>query len=251
VQQRGSSVWALGTAAVLAGLWGAPAITRARVLRMRCLPGLTGLGSAGHLALTFDDGPDPQGTPRVLDMLDRLGWKATFFMLGAQVVRYPDVAARVAESGHEVAVHGFSHRNHLARGLRDVDRDVSRATQMITDVTGQRPGWFRPPYGVLTAGSLVAARRAALRPVLWSAWGQDWQETTPDPVARVLARQLCPGGTVLLHDSDCTAAVADSWRSAVAVLPWLAQAADQLGCTVGPLREHFPPVPGASGVRSG
>jgi peptidoglycan/xylan/chitin deacetylase (PgdA/CDA1 family) len=189
--------------------------------------------------LTFDDGPDPAGTPQVLDMLDRLGWTATFFMLGEQVQRFPAVARRVVDAGHEVAVHGFTHRNHLTRRPGEVCRDVARATEVITAVTGAAPTWFRPPYGVLTVGSLAAARQARLRPVLWTAWGRDWVASTPAQVAGIIERQLRPGGTVLLHDSDCTAQVVRSWQATVGALPRLAELTERLGCTVGPLRDHL------------
>jgi peptidoglycan/xylan/chitin deacetylase (PgdA/CDA1 family) len=229
---------ALGAAAAAAG-WVAPALLRGRVLRAAICPALTGLGRGSHVALTFDDGPDPESTPAVLDALDRLGWTATFFMLGVQVHRHPVVAAAVVSAGHEAAVHGFSHRNHLARGPVDVHRDVARATAVVTAATGARPSWFRPPYGVLTAGSLTAARRAGLRPVLWTAWGRDWEPRTPVQVAGTIKAQLSSGGTVLLHDSDCTARATGSWRATVQALPRLAELADDLGCTVGPLRDHF------------
>lgn len=225
-------------AAALAG-WAAPALLRGRVLRSTLCSGLAGRGRPGHIALTFDDGPDPDGTPAVLDALDRLGTTATFFMLGAQVARYPQLAAAVVAAGHEAAVHGFSHRNHLARGPVDVCRDVARAASHVTAATGTRPAWFRPPYGVLTSASLVAARRAGLRPVLWTAWGRDWEDRSPAEVATTVRRQLRPGGTVLLHDSDCTTPVEGSWRATAAALPLLAEWADQLACTIGPLRDHF------------
>jgi peptidoglycan/xylan/chitin deacetylase (PgdA/CDA1 family) len=228
---------AAATVAAIAG-WAAPALLRGRALRATLCPGLAGLGAPGHVALTFDDGPDPDGTPAVLDALHRLGTTATFFMLGAQVARYPQVAAAVVAAGHEAAVHGFSHRNHLARGPVDVYRDVACAASVVAAATGTRPTWFRPPYGVLTSGSLVAARRAGLRPVLWTAWGKDWEDRSPAQVAATVRRQLRPGGTVLLHDSDCTTPVAGSWRATVAALSLIAERADQLGCTIGPLRDH-------------
>ena len=160
------SVVALGAAAAAAG-WAAPALLRGRVLRAGVCPVLAGLGRGGHVALTFDDGPDPEGTPAVLDALDRLGWTATFFMLGSQVQRHPEVAAAVVSAGHEAAVHGFTHRNHLARGPVDVHRDVVSAASVITAATGARPSWFRPPYGVLTAGSLTEALTAGLPAVTY------------------------------------------------------------------------------------
>ncbi|MFY9807983.1 MAG: polysaccharide deacetylase family protein [Pseudonocardiaceae bacterium] len=234
-------VTALGVAATTAAVagWAAPALLRARVLRAAACPELAGAGWRDSVALTFDDGPDPEGTPAVLDALARLRWTATFFMLGGQVARYPEVAAAVVAGGHEVAVHGFSHRNHLARGPIDVHQDVARAAAAVMAATGVRPRWFRPPYGVFTLGSLIAARRAGLQPVLWTAWGRDWEASSGAQVADTVGRQLRPGGTVLLHDSDCVARVAGSWRATVQALPRLAELADQLDCTVGPLRDHF------------
>jgi peptidoglycan/xylan/chitin deacetylase (PgdA/CDA1 family) len=226
------------TSAVVAG-WAGPALLRSRVLRAMICPDLAGIGRPGSVALTFDDGPDPDGTPAVLEALDRLGWTATFFMLGEQVARYPELAAAVVAAGHEAAVHGFSHRNHLSRGPADVQRDVTLAASVVLAATGVRPIWFRPPYGVLTGGSLIAAHRAGLRPVLWTAWGRDWEARSPARVAGTVGRQLRPGGTVLLHDSDHTARVAGSWRGTAQALPRLAELADQLGCTVGPLRDHL------------
>jgi len=173
------------------------------------------------------------------DALDQLGWTATYFRRGMQVQRYPEVAAAVVAAGREVAVHGFAHRNLLTRGPGELRRDVGRAAAVIRAATGAVPAWFRPPYGVLTLGSLTAARRAWLRPVLWTAWGRDWAAVSPAQVAELVGRQLRPGGTVLLHDSDCTAQVVRSWQSTVGALPRLAELADRLGCTVGPLREHL------------
>jgi peptidoglycan-N-acetylglucosamine deacetylase len=227
---------AVSTAAI-AG-WAAPALLRGRALRTAICPRLAGMGRPDHLALTFDDGPDPDATPAVLEVLDRLGVTATFFMLGAQVARHPQVAAAVVAAGHEAAVHGFTHRNHLARGPIDVCRDVTHAASVVAAATGTRPTWFRPPYGVMTAASLVATRRAGLRPVLWTAWGRDWEDRSPVQVAATVRGQLAPGGTVLLHDSDCTTQVAGSWRATVVALPLLAELADQLGCQLGPLRDH-------------
>ena len=227
---------AVSTAAI-AG-WAAPALLRGRALRIAICPRLAGMGQPDHLALTFDDGPDPDATPAVLEALDRLGVTATFFMLGAQVARHPQVAAAVVAAGHEAAVHGFTHRNHLARGPIDVCRDVTHAASVVAAATGTRPTWFRPPYGVMTAASLVATRRAGLRPVLWTAWGRDWEDRSPAQVAATVRGQLAPGGTVLLHDSDCTTQVAGSWRATVVALPLLAELADQIGCQLGPLRDH-------------
>jgi peptidoglycan/xylan/chitin deacetylase (PgdA/CDA1 family) len=197
-----------------------PAVT-ARGPARRFTPGLAGEGRPGGVALTFDDGPDPSGTPAVLETLAGLGWRATFFLLGSQVCKFPEIARLVVDAGHEVAVHGTVHRNHLVRTPTGIRRDLGQAVRTIAEETAVRPRWFRPPYGILSAGTLWAARELGLTPVLWTAWGKDWRAGPPVQVAAEVMRTLADGGTVLLHDSDCTSRPG-SWRSTVAALPLLA-----------------------------
>jgi peptidoglycan/xylan/chitin deacetylase (PgdA/CDA1 family) len=227
----------VGLPLALAAVHAAPALTARPPLR-RALPRLEGIGRPGGVALTFDDGPDPAGTPAVLEQLDRLGWRATFFLLGTQVRRHPGVARAVVAAGHEVALHGDQHRNHLTRPARWVRRDLERALGDVTAVTGVRPVWFRPPYGVLSAGSLRAAAALGLTPVLWSAWGRDWLGSSGADVVDQLRRGLADGGTLLLHDSDCTS-TPGSWRATAAALPLLAEELDRRGLAVRPLGEHL------------
>jgi len=214
-----------------------PAVTARGPVR-RLTPGLAGQGRPGGVGLTFDDGPDPRGTPAVLETLAGLGWRATFFLLGSQVRRHPRIARQVVDAGHEVAVHGTDHRNHLVRGPRGIRRDVLQAVEAVTGTTGVRPRWFRPPYGVLTAGTLWAAREAGLVPVLWTAWGEDWRAGPPEQITAAVMRTLRDGGTVLLHDSDCTSRPG-SWRSTAAALPLLAARMRAQGLVVRPLAEHL------------
>jgi peptidoglycan/xylan/chitin deacetylase (PgdA/CDA1 family) len=216
-----------------------PAVTARGPFR-RLTPGLAGEGRSGGVALTFDDGPDPDGTPAVLEALDGLGWRATFFLLGSQVRRYPEVARRVVDAGHEVAVHGTIHRNHLVRTPLGVRRDLRLAAREITAVTGMSPRWCRPPYGVLSAGTLWAARDLGLVPVLWTAWGKDWRAGPPVHVAAEVLSTLSDGGTVLLHDSDCTSRPG-SWRSTVGALPLLAARLRARDLEVRTLADHLGP----------
>ena len=229
----------LAVPAAVAVRHGAPALLARDPLR-RLAPALAGRGRPGGVALTFDDGPDPCGTPAVLERLAALGWRATFFMLGAQVRAHPDVARSVVLAGHEVAVHGDVHDNHLGRSAAWVEDDLARACGEITAATGAVPRFVRPPYGVLTGGTLRAARRHGLRPVLWTAWGRDWLAAGAAPVAAELRRGLADGGTVLLHDSDCTSRPG-SWRSTASALPLLADELDRRGLAVRTLGEHLAP----------
>jgi peptidoglycan-N-acetylglucosamine deacetylase len=223
-----------------------PGLATLRRFRCAFLPTLSGVGAAGHVALTFDDGPDPASTPAFLDALDTLpdpvsggtGWKATFFLLGDQVRRHPDLAAEVSRRGHELGVHGFEHSNHLRRTARWTTSDLGRAVDVVGEATGEAPRWFRPPYGALAASSLVAAHRAGLPTVLWTSWGRDWRaEATSRTVVEDIARSWRTGATVLLHDSDITSAP-QSWRAALGALPMLAQRWSSAGLAVGTLGEH-------------
>ncbi len=192
-------------------------------LRRAVAPGLSGRMPAGTAALTFDDGPHPEGTPAVLDRLDALGWTATFFLLGTAARARPDLVREIARRGHQVAVHGDEHRYLIARDPVAAARDLARARDTVAGITGVAPTWWRPPYGVLSGPALVAARRLGLRPVLWSAWGRDWRAgATPESVVAELSAGTVDGGTLLLHDSDATSA-AGSWRTTAAALPLLAE----------------------------
>jgi peptidoglycan-N-acetylglucosamine deacetylase len=215
-----------------------PAVTSWRVLRCWAAPSLAGLGHHDHVALTFDDGPDPASTPAFLDELDRLGWRATFFALGSMVRRHPSLTAEIVARGHEIAVHGYEHRSHLRRPPGWIRDDVERARDLIAQTTETVPVWFRPPYGALSAGSLRAARGLGLRTVLWTAWGRDWRaQATPASVVADIGRDLGPGATVLLHDSDCTSSP-QSWRAALGALDGLAELLAARSMVVGPLAEH-------------
>jgi peptidoglycan/xylan/chitin deacetylase (PgdA/CDA1 family) len=234
---------ALAAHTVPAGTW-LPGVRRA------LFPGLAGLGHPGHVALTFDDGPDPASTPYVLDLLGELRVRATFFLLGEEVRRYPDVARETAARGHELAVHGWTHsRPWRPAPLRDLT-ETARAAAQVRRATGTAPVWYRPPYGILTGGRWAAARRCGLRPVLWTAWGRDWTaDATATSVLTTVRRDLYGGGTVLLHDTDRTASP-DSWRATLAALPALIGHCRTAGWEVGPLGDHGvrgtrPPAAGA------
>jgi peptidoglycan/xylan/chitin deacetylase (PgdA/CDA1 family) len=215
-----------------------PGVVAWRSMRCRLLPQLSGVGDPGHVAITFDDGPDPKATPPILDALDTLGWRATFFCLGSQVRRSPDLTRELVRRGHEVAAHGDSHRSHLRRPYTSTVPDLLQARDTIEEVAGVAVRWFRPPYGAVSAATLVAARRAGLRLVLWTTWGLDWQpRATGRTVAANVARTFRPGATVLLHDSDITS-IPGTWRSALSALPILGQLWAAAGLEVGTLGDH-------------
>ena len=229
---------AAGLTGAAAALHAAPVLARFAPIGNRVAPRLVGWGRADHVALTFDDGPDPASTPAILAELDRLGWHATFFMLGGMARRSPSLVADLVAAGHEAAVHGDAHRSMLSRGPRAVRRDIQGATDAIADAAGVAPSWFRPPFGALSSGAVAGARRAGLTTVLWTTWGRDWRaEATPETVLADVVRRDLAGGTILLHDSDCESAPG-SWRATLGSLAPLAEHLQARGLSVGPLRDH-------------
>jgi peptidoglycan-N-acetylglucosamine deacetylase len=215
-----------------------PGITGLGPVRMRAFRRLAGQGEPGHVALTFDDGPDPGSTPQFTKVLADRGVRATFFMLGSMVAKAPGLAAEIAASGHEIGVHGFDHRYLPARTPGAAKSDLARATELIANVTGTRPWLFRPPYGVLSGPALLAARELGLTPVLWGAWGREWTDgATPASVLRTLTSGLDGGVTVLLHDSGSASSPA-AWQAALGAVPLLLDECDRRGLAVGPVGEH-------------
>jgi peptidoglycan-N-acetylglucosamine deacetylase len=170
-------------------------------------------------ALTFDDGPHPQGTPAILEILARAGVIATFFLVGEQVRRAPGVAREIAATGHGIALHCDRHRNLLRLTPRQVREDIARALATIEDVTGRSPGLYRPPYGLPNACALLQARERGWRTLLWSHWGRDWKaHATPESITAAVTRGVGEGSVLLLHDADDYSAP-DSWKRTAAALP--------------------------------
>jgi peptidoglycan/xylan/chitin deacetylase (PgdA/CDA1 family) len=178
----------------------------------RRLPGVPGV------ALTFDDGPHPEGTPAVLELLAAHGAIATFFLVGEQVARRPQLAARILAAGHAVALHGHRHRLQARLAPGTVRRDVAVGRATVEEAIGQAVLAHRPPYGVYSPAGLRAVREAGLQPLLWSRWGKDWRRfATPGRIASRATRALLPGDVILLHDADFYSA-RGSYRHTVGAL---------------------------------
>ncbi len=173
---------------------------------------------SGGVALTFDDGPHPEGTPAVLDVLEEAGMQATFFLVGEQVERRPALAAEIVGRGHLVALHGYRHRPQPLIGAAAVEDDLARGRAAIEEATGTRLRLHRPPYGLYSPAGLAAARRGGLQPLLWSKWGKDWRRlTTPERIAARVTRELRPGDVILLHDADFYSSSGSHERTAAAL----------------------------------
>jgi peptidoglycan-N-acetylglucosamine deacetylase len=152
------------------------------------------------VSFTFDDGPDPHETPRLLRALGENDARATFFILGERARCYPEFVRSIRAAGHEVGLHADVHRRLTELPLRQVADDIRRSKHDLEAILDESIRLFRPPYGFLTHGGYLIARSLSLKVVAWSAEAKDWLEL---PVERLVANalaQLEPGGILLLHE---------------------------------------------------
>lgn len=168
-------------------------------------PNLTRLppGSPPAVALTFDDGPDPEVTPRVLDLLDERGARASFFLIGRRANAHPDLAAEIVRRGHTAENHTYRHRHDFSlRGPRVLDREVTAAQEAIAAATGRYPAWFRAPAGLRGVFLEPVLARHGLSLAAWTRRAFDTVVRDPARIADRLARGLSAGDVLLLHDGS-------------------------------------------------
>lgn len=153
------------------------------------------------VSLTYDDGPHPTDTPRLLDELALRQVRVTFFVLAGQVQRHPDITRRILAEGHEIGLHGIDHRSLLTLGDGEGIEYVRRAKRTVEEVTEHPLRLYRPPYGEHTPRQAAGIARLGLTVVIWSTDSVDWQpDTVPNVAERALATAFA-GGIVLLHDN--------------------------------------------------
>jgi peptidoglycan/xylan/chitin deacetylase (PgdA/CDA1 family) len=150
--------------------------------------------------LTFDDGPQPGWTDRVLDTLAGVDERATFFVLGEYVAAAPELVQRTVAEGHEVGLHGDRHLRHSEHTREEIEADALRALDRL-EALGVRPARWRPPWGVETADTRMVAQRLGLELVGWTVDTHDWRgDSAAAMLARCGAAAVEPGAVVLLHD---------------------------------------------------
>jgi len=158
---------------------------------------------AAAVAFTFDDGPDPTWTPRVLEILAAHEAKATFFVVGERALAHPDLVARIAREGHEIACHGHTHAfGFHFWSARRMARDIARGQEALVTLLGRASPWFRPPQGIRVPHLHSALDRLPVRPrcVTWSARGLDSRPTTAPRIEARLAPAVRAGSILTLHD---------------------------------------------------
>jgi len=238
----GALWWALGGIAAnqlglaLAGLW-----PRSRLLG----PNWTRLPEAAarqrRFALTLDDGPDPEVTPRVLDLLDAQRTRATFFCIAARAQAHPALLREIVARGHDVQNHSHSHHHHFALlGPSALRREIDRAQQVLADLAGVRPHCFRAPAGLRNPLLDPVLHELNLHLVSWTRRGFDTASADPQRVLARLTRDMAAGDIVLLHDGHARRS-ADGVPVVLGVLPRLLSQAASLGLHGTTLREAIAP----------
>lgn len=165
--------------------------------------------TCGKVALTFDDGPDPNYTPQLLEVLRRYQVKATFFMVGQQAAKYPDLVRQIMAEGHSLGTHGLNHRLAFLQGPIGALKEIQKGNLVIKTITGKSPHLFRPSWGVFNLASLLYIWLSGHRAILWSFMSQDWSPlTSKTTVMNIVIRKIKSGSVVVFHDR-CTKPGAD------------------------------------------
>lgn len=153
------------------------------------------------VALTFDDGPHPSNTPRLLDMLRQRNIKATFYVVGSNAQRYPDILRRMVAEGHEIANHTWNHSYISKLSNEGIRKELVSSHQAIVAATGVPPRTFRPPYGAITAAQKQWIKQEFGYPsIMWSVDPEDWKRPGVSVVTNRILSQTGPGGIILVHD---------------------------------------------------
>jgi peptidoglycan/xylan/chitin deacetylase (PgdA/CDA1 family) len=160
-----------------------------------------GPGFANRISLTYDDGPSPGVTDKVLEELRRRKLKATFFMIGNKAEAYPSLAREVADAGHEIANHTYTHPALNRLSADRVDYELQKAQEVIANATGKQADWFRPPYGAFRPADQGAIPRAkSLGVAMWSVDPRDWAKPGTSSIIQRVTTAAHPGSIILLHD---------------------------------------------------
>ncbi len=192
-----------------------------------------------YVALTFDDGPSQEFTPLVLDILREYNAPATFFLVGVHVERYPDIARRIAEEGHEIGNHTYRHLTMPTASNKTLYEEVIKATRVITQITGEFPKYIRPARGVYDARFRRLSHVLGQKIVLWTISTRDWRYgTSAQAIIKRAVSQAKGGDIILFHDSGALVKNEGGDRSAtVRALPQVIEGLRQKGLEIVPLGE--------------
>jgi len=177
----------------------------------------TGLPAGSEkLALTFDDGPNDPHTLRLLEVLAKHEVRATFFLIGEYAKKRPDIVREIAKSGHVIGNHTFSHPNLIFASSASLKSELQQCQDVISEIVGEPPRLFRPPWGGRRPGTLQIVRSLGLEPVMWNVTGYDWKGRPADYVERKIHDHVRGGDVILLHDGSHAQFGADRSQTVIA-----------------------------------
>ena len=191
------------------------ALTGAATLAAACAAGYQSMAPTGQwygktftglarvskkIALTYDDGPNDPHTLRLLEVLAKHEAKATFFLIGKHVQQQPNIARAIAQAGHTIGNHTFTHPLLIFKSADEIRRELSACRAAIQDAVGQHSNLFRPPFGGRRPATLRIARGLGLEPVMWNVTGYDWNAPPATVIEQKVSRRIHGGNVVLLHD---------------------------------------------------
>ena len=197
---------------------------------------------SGKVALTFDDGPDPAWTPRMLEALEEADARATFFVVAPLAEQCPSLLRRAVEGGHEVALHCTRHVRHDRMSFAEILADIGEAAQVLRDL-GFEAVDSRTPWGVVTADTVKAARVLGLRLVGWTADSEDWRGDVAEEMLDRLAPGIGQGGVLLMHDGVGPGALREGCGQTLKLLAPLVSLCRSRDLAPVPVGELSGPVP--------
>ena len=193
-------------------------------------PAIRAPGQFPWVALTFDDGPHGWETPELLDLLDELEVKATFFLVGKEVLKYPHLVEQIIQRGHCIGNHSFRHWNLPRLDRETIYLEWSYCNQCIARITGKNPRFCRPPGGNYSRDVLLAAEQAGLYTVLWDINSYDSGEGSPEQIVSTVTKRMKPGSIILFHDG---------FQSTLKALPQIVKAGEERNLSFVTLDQLF------------
>lgn len=158
-----------------------------------------------HVYLTFDDGPHPSTTPYLLEMLAEHNIRATFFLIGSNCAKYPELVRAIHDAGHDIGNHSYNHLPMLLLSTREIEREITRTNEIIQDITGEAPRVFRPPFGIMDHRTARCLKEKNLMPVYWGSAPEDWLIPGSHRVIRRVMWKIADGTLIVLHEGGLVA----------------------------------------------
>lgn len=173
-------------------------------LLKKVFPSIIWETNSNNVHLTFDDGPDPIATPILLNLLKEKRAKGTFFVVGKNAERHPEIVKRMAEEGHAIGHHSYCHQPMMFRSRTTLEKEFTKTEHVLQEILGESPRMFRPPYGLFDSRVLRYVRQHGYRFVMWSIDSRDYTSRSAEKIARKVISATHEGAILLFHDNHAT-----------------------------------------------